>query len=117
MIRAVVLLVKESVNSLKGGGPVAVVTLVATVAVFFGFDNQPYGYYMLLRLFLCGASLFFLAGANLTLSDWQRWALGGLAVLYNPVVPIRIGEKAIWEVLNVITIVLFWGVALKPRRP
>jgi hypothetical protein len=93
-------------------GTVSVVTVIATIGVLFGFDSQPYGYYMVLRLFLCGASLFFLAGASLTLSDWQRWALGGFAVLYNPIVPIRIGEKEIWEVLNVTTVVLFWVLTL-----
>lgn len=105
--------VKESVGSLTNVGPVPVVTLIATVGVLFGFDDQPYGYYMLLRLFLCGASLFLLAGANLRLVDWQRWALGGFAVLYNPIVPIRIGEKDIWEGLNVVTVVLFWIIALR----
>ena len=90
--------------------------LIATVLVFFGFDSQPYGYYMVLRLFLCGASLFFLAGADLTLRDWQRWALGGFAVLYNPILPIHIGEKAIWEVLNVITVVLLWVLVLRANR-
>ena len=106
----------DSVTSHKRIGPVAVVTLIATVLVFFGFDNQPYGYYMVLRLFLCGVSLFLLAGANLRLTEWQRWALGGFAVLYNPVLPIRIGEKAIWEVLNVTTVALFWVVALQGGR-
>ena len=52
--------------------------------------------------------LFFLLGAKLRIEDWQRWALGGLAVLYNPLLPIRLGEKGIWEVLNVATVVLFW---------
>jgi uncharacterized membrane protein len=105
--------VKESFGPLRNVGPVPIVTLITTVMVLFGFDDQPYGYYMLLRLCLCGASLFLLAGANLTLVDWQRWALGGFAVLYNPIVPIRIGEKDIWEVLNVVTVVLFWTIALR----
>jgi hypothetical protein len=103
-------------DSLKSVGSVAVVSLLATVGVLFGFDNQPYGYYMLLRLFLCGASLFFLMGAKLRLADWQRWALGGFAVLYNPVLPIRIGEKVIWEAVNLVTVGLFWVVTLKASR-
>jgi hypothetical protein len=28
--------------------------------------------------------------------------------LYNPLLPIRIGEKVIWVGLNVATVVLFW---------
>jgi hypothetical protein len=86
-------------------------SLIATVAVVVGFADLPYGYYMLLRLFLCGVSLFFLFGTRLALEDWHRWILGGFAVLYNPVLPIRIGEKGIWEVVNVATVILFWLVS------
>lgn len=96
--------------------PVTLASLAATVAVVLGFGDWPYGYYMLLRLFLCGTSLFLLAGANLVLGDWQRWALGGFAVLYNPILPIRLGEKDIWAVLNVATVVLFWVVSRANRK-
>lgn len=61
--------------------------------------------------FLCGVSLFFMFGARLVLEDWQRWVLGGFAVLYNPVLPIQIGDKGIWEVLNVATVISFWVVS------
>ncbi len=81
---------------------------IATVGVLVGLADLPYGYYMLLRLGLCGGSLFLLLGANLVLQDWHRWALGSFAVLYNPVLPVRLGEKVIWVILNIATVVLFW---------
>jgi hypothetical protein len=81
---------------------------IATVAVVIGFADLPYGYYMLLRLALCGISLFLLFGANLVLTNWHCWTLGASAVLYNPLLPIRLGEKSIWVLLNVATVVLFW---------
>lgn len=96
--------------------PVTVASLIATVAVVIGFADLPYGYYRLLRLFLCGLSLFLLIGADLVLADWRRWSLGGFAVLYNPLVPIRIGDKGIWEILNVATLVLFWTTISRRNR-
>jgi hypothetical protein len=96
--------------------PVTVACVIATAGVLFGFGDLPYGYYMLLRLFLCGVSLFLVAGANLTLVDWEKWVLGGFAVLYNPILPIRIGDKGIWEVLNLATIVVLWSIARRTRR-
>ena len=108
--------VKQAVGWLQNGGPGLIVTLVATIGVAVGFGDQPYDYYLLLRLLLCGASLYLLLGANLNLVDWERWLLGGVAVLYNPVLPIRIGEKGIWEVLNVATLALFWLVTISSRR-
>lgn len=89
---------------------------IATVAVVVGFANLPYGYYMLLRLFLCGVSLFLLFGTRLVLEDWHRWVLGGLAVLYNPVLPIRIGDKGLWVILNVATVVFFWFVSRRQEK-
>lgn len=90
-------------------------SLMATVAVLIGLGELPYGYYMLLRLFLCGVSLFLMFGSRLVLEDWHRWVLGGFAVLYNPVLPIRIGEKGIWIVLNIATVLMFWLVSPRPQ--
>lgn len=89
-------------------------SLIATIAVAVGFADLPYGYYMLLRLFLCGASLFLMFSTRLV-EDWHCWVLGGFAVLYNPVLPIRIGDKGIWEVLNVATVGMFWAVSVRQK--
>ena len=67
---------------------------------------------MLLRLYLCVVSLFLLLGVNPVLADWQKWTLGGLAVLYNPIVPIYLGVKDFWIVLNTVTICLFWLISV-----
>ena len=95
--------------------PIKSASLVAIVGVAAGLANLPYGYYLLLRLLLCGMSLFLLLGAELRLENWHRWALGGFAVLYNPVVPIRIGDKDIWAFLNVATVILFWVMSRQPN--
>lgn len=99
-----------------GSSAVKPAMLVAAVAVAVGFANLPYGYYMLLRLFLCGVSLFLLFGTRLSLEHWQRWCLGGFAILYNPVLPIWIGDKGLWEVLNVATVIFFWFVSRRQEE-
>ncbi len=80
---------------------------VGTVGVLIGLGAMPYGYYLLLRLVLCGIALYLLFGAGLRLIDWQRWTLGAVAVLYNPLLPIRLGDKGLWTIVNVATLVLF----------
>jgi hypothetical protein len=96
--------------------PVRTAVSIAVLAVLIGLADLPYGYYTLLRLFLCGVSLFFLFGARLRLEDWQQWTLGGIAVLYNPLIPIHLGEKGLWGFLNVATVALFWVVATRQTR-
>ncbi len=89
---------------------------VAAVGVVVGLGDMPYGYYLLLRLVLCGVSLYLLVGAGLALVDWQRWTLGASVVLYNPVLPVRLGDKGLWTVLNVLTLVLFGFVRFRRSR-
>lgn len=87
------------------------VALVASVAVVIGLGHLPYGYYSLLRLTICGFSLFLLWGDQPLKAVWQQWLTGGLAVLYNPLMPVIIGDKRIWIVINVLTVAWFWYLA------
>ena len=99
----------------RGMMPAKTASLVATAAVLLGFGDLPYAYYTLLRLFLSGVSLFLMFGAQLLLADWQRWVLGGFAVLYNPLLPVQLGEKELWAVLNILTVIVFWKVSGQQR--
>jgi hypothetical protein len=80
---------------------------IAAVAVGIGLLPLPYGYYMLLRLFLCGVSLYFLTRPH-GVRDGEKWVLAGLVVLYNPIVPVELGSKPLWSIANVATVVWFW---------
>ena len=82
------------------------VITIAAIAVAIGLLPMPYGYYMLLRLFLCGVSLHFLTRPSVR--DAEKWVLAGLVVLYNPLVPIELGSKPLWSIVNIGTVVWFW---------
>ena len=80
--------------------------------------DMPYGYYMLLRLVVCGVSLwliYHLWGADRD-DQGQLWLLGGVALLYNPLVPIYLYSKGLWVILNLLTLALFVNVAAALRR-
>ena len=82
------------------------VITIAWLAVAVGLLPMPYGYYMLVRLFFCGVSLFYLtrpAGVG----DAEKWVLAGLAVLYNPLVPVELGSKTLWTIVNIATVAYF----------
>ena len=87
---------------------------IAAVAVALGLLPMPYGYYMLLRLFLCGVSLYFLTRPR-GVRDAEKWVLGGLAVLHNPIAPVALGSKLLWSVVNIATVVFFWRLDRRTR--
>src|SRR5919106_5660394 len=87
------------------GHPPRVVT-IAWVAVAIGLLPMPYEYYMLLRVFFCGVSLFYLTRES-GVREVEKWILVGLAVLYNPLVPVELGNKTLWTIVNVATVVYF----------
>jgi len=75
--------------------------------VAIGLLPMPYGYYMLVRLFFCGVSLFYLTRPT-GVRDVEKWVLVGLAVLFNPLVPVELGDKTLWTIVNIATVAYFW---------
>ena len=84
-------------------GPVT----IAAFAVAIGLLPLPYGYYVLLRLFLCGLSLYFLTRPR-GVRDVEKWVLGGLVVLYHPIAPVELGSTLLWSIINIATVIWFW---------
>lgn len=92
------------------------VSLVATGVVLIGLADMPYGYYTLLRLVLCGSAILLLLASFESANAIVTWTFGAIAVLYNPILPIHLGDKSIWVVLNLITIFVFWALYFIARR-
>ena len=62
---------------------------------------------MLLRIFLCGLSLYFLTRPT-GMRDVEKWVLAGLVLLFNPIAPVELGSKPLWSIINIATVVWFW---------
>ena len=89
-------------------------TAIAAVVVVVGLMPMPYAYYMLMRIILCGIAAY---GAVLQTERTSGlfWLLVGTAVLYNPIIPVYLGQKAVWSVVNIATLALFWKARLTCR--
>jgi hypothetical protein len=79
-----------------------------TLATLVGLFKLPYGYYIILRAAICIAAAFGFSLALQRRSDKWMWIYGAAAVLYNPVFPVRLGDKGFWVILNFTTIGVFW---------
>lgn len=71
---------------------------------------MPYFYYQLMKFYF----FLFLTFISYRTSKYYGFNVvvivtALLAILYNPIIPIRLGDKTIWSVLNFITLAtLFW---------
>ncbi len=75
----------------------------------------PYGYYILLRWVVTGTALFVLWTAyELKKTAWL-WAMGAIALLFNPIAPIHLG-KGTWVVLDFIVAGLFLASIFKIKK-
>ncbi len=84
---------------------------LAIIAAFdCGFDAW---YYVFLRFVTCVA----LAGFVLEkLSTRFKFILLLLVILYNPIVPVHLGDRGIWIIINLITIILLCCGAVAVHR-
>ena len=93
-------------------------TLVAVMIVMLGIALLPirwYGYYVLLKLVVCGGCGFLAANAY---DDGRKhfvWFLGGLAVLYNPIIRFPIGRE-LWIAVNILTIIVLIAVMKSTKQ-
>jgi len=82
--------------------------LNAIMIVMLGIALLPirwYGYYVLLKLVVCGGCGFLAANAYDDGRKHLVWFLGGLAVLYNPIIRFPLGRE-LWMVINILTIIV-----------
>jgi Family of unknown function (DUF6804) len=82
--------------------------LAASLAVGAGLLDMPYGYYMLLRLVLSGSCVALLMKGGRRSSDEHRAALVILAILHNPVIPVHLNDRRLWNIVDVATAGYFW---------
>lgn len=82
------------------------VWLVPIGALVIALFHVPYGYYQLLRvLIFCVAAYLAFASAKRSATSWA-WVLGGISLVYNPIIKIALGRH-IWELVNIATILVF----------
>lgn len=81
------------------------VIAIAWLAAALGLLPLPGEYYMLVRVFFCGLCIYFLAKPA-GIRDLEKWILAGLAVLYNPLVPVDVG-RTVWAAASIATVLYF----------
>lgn len=93
--------------------PTAVI-YVAAAMLFLGAAPMPYGYYMLLRLVVCGIFAFAAFIALERKIKALSWVYGFMALVFNPIIKIHF-PKEMWAVIDVAAGVLLLATAKAVR--
>ena len=83
--------------------------VVSSIAVLIGLAAMPYGYYGLLRIVLSLTGAVGFVEARRRGLETYMWVFGVVVVVYNPVLPVKLGDKSLWIVVNVVTLIVLWA--------
>ena len=92
------------------------ISAACTLIVLIGLADMPYGYYTILKISLFAASIATIWICKSRLHEAFIWLCGVAAIIYNPLIPIRFGDKEIWVLINFATLALIWAAAFSLSR-
>ena len=93
-------------------------SFIVMMMVMLGIALLPiryYGYYVLLKLVICGGCAFLAANAYDAGRKHLVWFMGGLAVLYNPIIRFPLGRE-LWMVINILTIIVLIAIMKSTKQ-
>jgi len=78
--------------------------VVSAIILMLSFFSWPYGFYTLLKLVVTAAAIYYTYYLYKILARQNFWFWGFvfIAILFNPIVPVTLGDKSIWLIIDVI---------------
>ena len=68
--------------------------------LIWALDNHPYGYFTFMRIIVCCVAGYCAVLASEQHKGSWMWILGGIAVLFNPIIPIRMTRET-WKIVDI----------------
>lgn len=87
--------------------PITIISILVAILLVIGCFRLPIGYYTFLRIAVSIAAIILLANSIKEKRNWQAIAMGLIAILFNPIIPIYLHSKAVWMIIDVFTAVCF----------
>lgn len=82
-----------------------ILKVIAIVLLIIAIFPCNYGYYMFLRLVCCGIFAYFTFDYYEKEIEPWIWIFGGLAIVFNPILPLHLG-KELWMIVDGISVIL-----------
>jgi len=84
-----------------------VAAIISILLLFLAIiERWPYGFYTFLRIVVCVSALYLAFQAHKIHKPFSTWVLGGVAVLFNPFVPIYM-QRTQWRWFDFLGLVVF----------
>ena len=92
--------------------------ITAIVFLILSFLDWPYGYYTFMKFIVTGSTIYYAyyIYEQLKKQDFWFWILVGIAILFNPIVPIHLGDKDLWSLIDIVVIVFLVSLMSKLKN-
>lgn len=91
--------------------------IIASVLLLLSFFDFPYAYFALLRWVVTAVAIYYGYFLYTTQKDKITWFWGlvVIAILFNPITPIYLYSKTIWNVIDIVTAIFLITLIIKLR--
>ena len=92
--------------------------IIASAMLFLALLEWPYGYYTLLRIVVAIISIYYAYWMYEVVKQQGFWFWGLIVtiILFNPIIPIQLGDKSIWVVIDIIVGIFFVSLIIKYKK-
>jgi hypothetical protein len=82
--------------------------IVSVILLGISFLGWPIGFYSILRIIVAATAVYYAYRIyTVAMSGYWFWLFVGIAILFNPLIPIHVGDKSIWQVIDWLAIGCF----------
>lgn len=92
--------------------------VVAIIFLLLALLDWPYGFYTLLKWVVTGVAVYYAYSIYEIIKKTNAWfwTLVVIAVFNNPIAPIYLGDKGLWNIIDVIIAILFAMLILTKQK-
>ena len=92
--------------------------IIASIMLLLTFLNWPYGYYTLLRIVITGIAIYYAYYLYKIVKEQNFWfrSLVAIIILFNPILPIYLGDKSVWGIIDTIIAIFFISLIIKFKK-
>lgn len=93
--------------------------IVAIIFLLLALLDWPYGFYTLLKWIVTGVAVYYAYTIYESIKKTNSWfwILIAIAILNNPIAPIHLGDKGLWNIIDVIIALFLLILVTRYRVP